>query len=134
MSDEHRDLASKQSIGIRSAAYAGRVYPPPENHLRATVMIEARHLDTDDRSRVTLGVERPRSDSEARRQLAELTAEIHPRARLRSFAHGAATFLDRDYLIVAFYVDSQGQPLRTPCEPMADSAQESAPAQSTLFF
>jgi hypothetical protein len=33
----------------------------------------------------------------------ELVGRLHPTARPRSYADGAATFLDRDHLIVAFY-------------------------------
>ena len=49
--------------------------------------------------------EAPSETSRQRQQLTEVVAKLHPDARLRSFAHGAATFLNRQYLIVAFYAD-----------------------------
>jgi hypothetical protein len=73
----------------------------------ATVVIEARDLDTDRRASDTLDVCQPNSPAEQRLRLAEATAKFYPAARFKSFAHGAATFLDRQHLIVAFYADPQ---------------------------
>jgi hypothetical protein len=74
------------------------------------VIVEARDLDTDERSRAICVVGRPSSSAEQRGQLAEAAARFHPRARMRSFADGAATFLDRQHLIVAFYVNAPTTP------------------------
>ena len=71
----------------------------------ATLVVEARDLDTDERSRATFAVPPAPNASEQRAQLAEATAALHPSAKMRSFADGAATFLDRQHLIVAFYAD-----------------------------
>jgi hypothetical protein len=72
---------------------------------RATLVVEARDLDTDERSRATFAVPATSSPAEQRAQLAEATEAVHPSAKMRSFADGAATFLDRQHLIVAFYAD-----------------------------
>jgi hypothetical protein len=74
----------------------------------ATLVVEARDLDTDERSRSTFAVPRPSNASEQRAQFAEAAAALHPSAKMRSFADGAATFLDRQHLIVAFYADTPG--------------------------
>lgn len=47
----------------------------------------------------------PSGASEQSVQLVEAVAKLHPAAKMRSFADGAATFLDRQHLIVAFYAD-----------------------------
>lgn len=77
-----------------------------------TLVVEARHLDTDERSREAVAVPRPHGSAEQRRQLAATAASLHPAARMRSFANGAATFLDRQHLIVAFYAPPNGSPRR----------------------
>jgi hypothetical protein len=71
----------------------------------ATLVVEARDLDTDERSRATFAVPAVSTSDEERAQLAEAAAAVHPSAKMRSFADGAATFLDRQHLIVAFYVE-----------------------------
>ncbi len=71
----------------------------------ATLVVEARDLDADARSRETAAVSYPTNPADQRLQLAEAAAKLHPRAKMRSFANGAATFLDRQHLIVAFYAD-----------------------------
>ena len=75
---------------------------------RVTIVLEARDLDTDDRARELASVPCPSGPSEQRRQLVQAAAEHHPGAKLRSFANGAATFLDRQHLIVAFYAEGVG--------------------------
>ncbi len=72
---------------------------------RRLVIVEARDLDTDDRDRRELTVEVPREPASQREQLAGIVAEIHPAAKLRSFADGAATFLGPSHLVVAHYGD-----------------------------
>jgi hypothetical protein len=68
------------------------------------VIIEARDLDTDARDEsLSIPVEPPQTEAEQRNQLRNLVAEHYPTARIRSFADGAATFLDRQQLIVASY-------------------------------
>lgn len=68
-----------------------------------TVIVESRDLDTDARERRVHQVEPPRDELHQRRQLVALVADSHPGAKPRSFANGAATFLGRQHLIVAFY-------------------------------
>jgi hypothetical protein len=70
---------------------------------RRTVIIEARDLETDVRVRQELDVDAPADAAAQREQLAGVVAEIHPTAKLRSFADGAATFLSPSYLVVAHY-------------------------------
>lgn len=70
---------------------------------RATIIVESRHLDTDARERVAYDVAAPRDAGQERSRLVELVSDLHPEATQRSYADGAATFLARDHLIVAFY-------------------------------
>lgn len=80
----------------------------------ATVIIESRHLDTDERVRDTYQIASPTDAGEERSRLVALVSDLHPGATHRSYADGAATFLDRDHLIVAFYErrDLVGAPAR----------------------
>ncbi|MEX2196787.1 MAG: hypothetical protein WD844_16010 [Thermoleophilaceae bacterium] len=71
--------------------------------MRNTVVIESRHLDTDERERVEVEVAPATDEPGQRRQLVELVARHRPGARLRSFADGAATFLDAQHLVIAAY-------------------------------
>lgn len=68
-----------------------------------TVIVESRHLDTDARARDRFEVPPPATASEERSRLIDLVRDLHPAASHRSYAEGAATFLDRDHLIVAYY-------------------------------
>lgn len=69
-----------------------------------TLTIEARHLDTDERTVASFDVEMPGDAAGQRKQLVELVSARHPQARLRSFGDGAASFLDAEHLVVAHYV------------------------------
>ncbi len=69
-----------------------------------TLVIEARHLDTDHRTAVRFEVEMPIDEVGQRAQLAERVAGLHPDARMRSFGGCAASFLDAEHLVVAHYV------------------------------
>jgi hypothetical protein len=69
----------------------------------ATVVIEERHLDTDERRREERTVPSPHDPTEERTRLVQLVAELHPEATHRSYADGAATFLAPHHLIVAYY-------------------------------
>ena len=69
----------------------------------ATVIVESRHLDTDFRVRDEYQVPTPDDLSQEKAHLLDLVRGLHPRAAHRSYADGAATFLDQDHLIVAFY-------------------------------
>lgn len=70
-----------------------------------TVIVESRDLDTDAREREAFEVPPPAGPDQQRMQLMRLVATTHPSAKPRTFADGAATFLDRQHLVVAFYVD-----------------------------
>lgn len=95
----------------------------------ATVIVESRHLDTDARVRDEYEVATPSDPVQERSRLVELVAGLHPRARHRSYADGAATFLDSDHLIVAFYQsrDLLGSPNHGAL------AARGRPAQDRLF-
>lgn len=71
--------------------------------VRRLLVIEACDLDTDARSRKELEVDAPTDESGQRVQLANIIARLHPGARMRSFGNGAASFLDRQHLVVAHY-------------------------------
>lgn len=71
-----------------------------------TLVVEARHLDTDDRTLSTVEVDMPADELGQRSQLAELVAGLHPGVRMRSFGGGAASFLGEEHLVVAHYVGS----------------------------
>ena len=68
-----------------------------------TITIEARDLDTDERSKTVLDSSVPKEPGRQRAHLIDAVAGVHPGARIRSFADGAATFMDRDHLVVAWY-------------------------------
>lgn len=69
------------------------------------LVIEARDLDTDARVRRSVRVVAPMEIAGQRGQLERIVAEVHPDAKLRSFANGAATFLGRQQLVIAHYVE-----------------------------
>lgn len=71
--------------------------------VRRLLVIEARDLDTDARSRRELEIDAPTDESGQRAQLATVVARLHPEARMRSFGEEAASFLDREHLVVAHY-------------------------------
>jgi hypothetical protein len=78
---------------------------PASHDTPTTLTIEARHLDTDARQRTTLEAVAPEDASRQRQALVDAVTSRFPAAKLRSFADGAASFLDRDHLIVASYAD-----------------------------
>ncbi len=78
---------------------------PSSEHQAASieVILEARDLDTDERSVTRFQIAPPCGADSERRELERLVATVHPSARIRSFAGGAATFIDRQHLVVAHY-------------------------------
>lgn len=70
-----------------------------------TVRVETRHLDTDQRARAEFTVAPRSSEALERAQLIEVVAKVRPDARIRSFANSAATFLGRQHLVIASYVE-----------------------------
>lgn len=70
-----------------------------------TLRIEARDLDTDARRCTTIEADAPRDPARQREAMVAAVTELFPDARLRSFADGAASFLDRQHLIVASFAD-----------------------------
>ena len=89
-----------------------------------TLTIEARDLDTDERTRTVLEVAAPADPAQQRAALADAVAQEFPDATLRSFSDGAASFLDSQHLIVAAYADTppkRGRALKV----VADDSQDS---------
>jgi hypothetical protein len=75
------------------------------NEATTTLTIESRDLDTDARERTVIDSVPPLDPNRQRAALAEAVERIFPRAKLRSFSNGAATFLDMQHLIVASYAE-----------------------------
>lgn len=71
--------------------------------VRRLLVVEARDLDTDARFRRELEIDAPTDESGQRAQLATVVARLHPDAQMRSFGGEAASFLDREHLVVAHY-------------------------------
>lgn len=94
----------------------------PERTL-STLTVEARDLDTDARRRTTVEAVPPADPHRQRTELAQAVKQLFPDARLRSFSNGAATFLDSQHLIVAFYVAPRGSRSRR-VEPDSAESQE----------
>jgi hypothetical protein len=72
---------------------------------RTTLTIEARDLDTDARRRTTVEATPPADLAGQREALIVAVTGVFPEAELRSFADGAASFLDSRHLIVASYAE-----------------------------
>ena len=89
-----------------------------------TLTIEARDLDTDERSRTELEVIVAADPAKQRADLAQAVAEQFPDAALRSFSNGAATFLDSQHLIVAAYASTPPKRARG-LKVVADDSQDS---------
>lgn len=67
------------------------------------VIVKLRDLDTDARVVHEHDVAPPRSIAEQRSRLIEVVAEHKPEAEIRSFANHAASFVDSDHLVVAYF-------------------------------
>ena len=67
------------------------------------VVVKLRDLDTDARSVFEHDVAPPRDLSEQRARLMEAVAEHKPAAEIRSFANHAASFVDSEHLVVAYF-------------------------------
>ncbi len=91
------------------------------------VIVEARDLDTDARVRQEMDVDAPADEAGQRAQLAGVVARLHPKARMRSFGRGAASFLDSSYLVVAHYTEADQS------APAPSSPEASVEAQQPLF-
>jgi hypothetical protein len=94
--------------------------------VRRLLVVEARDLDTDERTRREIEVETPNDEAGQRAQLATVVSQLHPDARMRSFGGHAASFLDGAHLVVAHY----GPPLD---EPLSSSDDHVVTEQQPLF-
>ena len=70
-----------------------------------TIKITARDLDTDARTVIEVEAGVPSDPAQQRTGLIGAVSSLHPEARIRSFADGAATFIDRQHLLVASYTN-----------------------------
>jgi len=93
------------------------------------LVVEARDLDTDERTFATFDVEMPADEAGRRVQLAGMVARLHPDARMRSFGGAAASFLDSESLVVAHYSATRQQPA---CESAIDDRMQQM-EQQPLF-
>lgn len=94
--------------------------------VRRLLVVEARDLDTDERTRREIEVEAPIDEAGQRAQLATVVGQIYPDARMRSFGGQAASFLDTVHLVVAHY----GPALD---EPISSSVDDPVTEQQSLF-
>jgi len=97
------------------------------------LIVEARDLDTDARTRSELEVEAPTDAAGQRAQLAVIVGQLHPLARMRSFDDGAASFLDSSHLVVAHYADS-GISERQTRGPTRSDGETGSTEQQPLFI
>lgn len=81
--------------------------------VRRLLVVEARDLDTDERTRREIEVETPSDEAGQRAQLATVVGHLHPDARMRSFGGQAASFLDAVHLVVAHYGPALDEPIRS---------------------
>jgi hypothetical protein len=115
-------------VASRPSAISHSVVAVPNVGLiRRLLVIEARDLDTDERSRLELEVDAPGDEAGKRAQLLTTVSRVHPDAVLRSFGNDAASFLGPDHLVVAHY----GQPLEH--QPAAGGESPAGHEQQPLF-
>jgi len=88
-----------------------------------TITITARDLDTDDRTTHEVEADVSPEPGDQRAGLVRAVRAVHPEARIRSFADGAATFLDRQHLVVASH----------EALPKRGESQRRSSAQESLF-
>jgi hypothetical protein len=74
-----------------------------ETRTTVRVVVKLRDLDTDARTVFEHDVAPPRDVSEQRARLVQVVAEHKPAAEIRSFANHAASFVDSDHLVVAYF-------------------------------
>lgn len=97
---------------------------PVVSSAERTLIVEARDLDTDERTIATFEVEMPADEAGQRAQVTGAVARLHPDARMRSFGGGAASFLDSQRLVVAHYGPTCGRPDDVVSEPMEQAEQQ----------
>lgn len=69
------------------------------------VIVKLRDLDTDARTIFEHEVAPPRSLVEERDRLVAVVAQHKPDAEIRSFANHAASFVDSEHLVVAYFAE-----------------------------
>ena len=105
----------------------------PLGELLTTIKITLRDLDTDARSSIEIEAAAPPDPAHQRTRLIDAVRRSHPNARIRSFADGAASFIDRQHLVVASYSElparSRGSGGAPQAERLFDEAA-SAPSRN----
>jgi hypothetical protein len=74
-----------------------------EKRTSVSVIIKLRELDTDARTVFEHEVAPPRDAAEQRARLIEVVAQYKPKAEIRSFFDYAASFVDNEHLVVAYF-------------------------------
>jgi hypothetical protein len=74
-----------------------------EQKTTVRVIVKLRDLDTDAHTFFEHDVPPPRSPGEERETFIRLVAEHKPEAEIRSFANHAASFVDSEHLVVAYF-------------------------------
>jgi hypothetical protein len=74
-----------------------------EQKTTVRVVVKLRDLDTDARTLFEHDVAPPASVAEQRTRLMEVVAQHKPDAEIRSFANHAASFVDSEHLVVAYF-------------------------------
>ncbi|HEX6782506.1 MAG TPA: hypothetical protein VF125_10820 [Solirubrobacterales bacterium] len=74
-----------------------------ENETTVRVVVKLRDLDTDAESIFVHAVAPPHDLGEQRERLVRAVGEHKPRAEIRSFANHAASFVDGEHLVVAYF-------------------------------
>jgi hypothetical protein len=74
------------------------------------IIVKLRDLDTDARAEFEHEVAPPQSVAEERSRLIEVVAEHKPDAEIRSFANHAASFVDSEHLVVAYFAEPRQIP------------------------
>lgn len=74
-----------------------------EQKTTVRVIVKLRDLDTDAHTFFEHEVMPPRSPGEERETFIRLVAEHKPEAEIRSFANHAASFVDSEHLVIAYF-------------------------------
>lgn len=74
-----------------------------EKRTSVSVIVKLRELDTDARTVFEHDVAPPRDAAEQRARLMEAVAQHKPEAEIRSFSDHAASFVDSEHLVVAYF-------------------------------
>lgn len=89
-----------------NASAATRSTPGSElQRSTASVIVEARDLDTDERSHMAFEIVAPCDAREKQASLVRAVKDVFPDAKQRSYANGVASFVGRQHLVIARLAD-----------------------------